>query len=77
MSKPFPNRSREGDDHKVYVGALVPLRFYTLLVEEAEQAGVSRSEVVRRALADRYGEGETAVRPPAGNQEQQAKEQDA
>ena len=77
MSKPFPNRSREGDDHKVYVGALVPLRLYTLLFEEAEQAGVSRSEVVRRVLADRYGEGKTAVPPTAGNQEQQAKEQDA
>ena len=77
MSKPFPNRFREGDDHKVYVGALVPLKLYTLLVEEAEQAGVCRSEVVRRALADRYGEGETAVRPPVGDQEQQAKEQEA
>jgi hypothetical protein len=77
MSKQFTNRSREYDDHKVYVGALVPLKLYTFLVEEAEQAGVSRSEVVRRALADRYGEGVTALRPPAGDQEQQAKEQDA
>ena len=44
------------DDHQVYVGALVPLRFYTSLVAEAQQAGISRSEVLRRALAERYGE---------------------
>ena len=46
------------DDHKVYVGALVPLSFYTRLAEEAEAAGVSRSEVLRRALAERYGDAE-------------------
>ena len=43
------------DDHQVYVGALIPLSFYTRLVEEAQDAGVSRSEVLRRALAERYG----------------------
>ncbi len=54
MSKQFANPFRDCDDHRVYVGALVPLRHYTLLVEEAEQANVSRSEVLRRMLADRY-----------------------
>ena len=43
------------DDHKVYVGALVPLTLYSRLVEEAEAAGVSRSEVLRRVLVERYG----------------------
>ena len=63
----------------VYVGAHNPLSLFRLMTEEAEGAMVSRSEVFRRALADRYGEGETAVtvRPPTGGQEQQAKEQDA
>ena len=46
------------DDHKVYVGALVPLTLYSQMVEEAEAAGVSRSEVIRRALAERYGDAE-------------------
>jgi hypothetical protein len=49
---------RGPDDHKVYIGALVPLSFYTQLVEEAEATGVSRSEVLRRALAERYGDSE-------------------
>ena len=49
---------RESEDHKVYIGALVPLSFYRRLVEEAEAAGVSRSEVLRRALAERYGDSE-------------------
>jgi hypothetical protein len=46
------------DDHKVYVGALVPLTLYSRLVEEAEATGVSRSEVLRRALAERYSDSE-------------------
>ena len=46
------------DGHKVYVGVLVPLTLYSRLAEEAEAAGVSRSEVLRRALAERYGDAE-------------------
>ena len=49
-------------EHQVYIGALVPLRFYTRLVEEAQDAGVSRSEVLRRALAERYGEPQATER---------------
>jgi hypothetical protein len=55
MSRRCRIPSRHPYDHQVYVGALVPHRFYTSLVEEAQQAGVSRSEVLRRALAERYG----------------------
>ena len=62
MSKQFTNPSRDCDDHRVYVGALVPLRLYTLLVEEAGQAGVSRSEVLRQMLADRYDHRQGASR---------------
>ena len=39
---------------RVYVGAHVPLGLYTLLVEEAERAMVTRSDVIRWALAERY-----------------------
>jgi hypothetical protein len=62
MSKQLTNPSSDCGDHRVYVGALVPLRLYTLLVEEAEQASVSRSEVLRRALADRYDYRQGAIR---------------
>ena len=54
MSKQFTKPAGDSGNHKVYVGALVPLRLYTLLLEEAEQTSVSRSEVIRWALADRY-----------------------
>ena len=47
--------SADPQERKVYVGALVPIGHFNLLVEEAQQAGVSRSEVLRRALAARYG----------------------
>ena len=39
---------------RVYVGAHVPLCLYTLLVEEAERTMVTRSDVIRWALAERY-----------------------
>ena len=39
---------------KVYVGAHVPLKLYTLLVEEAERVMATRSDVIRWALAERY-----------------------
>jgi len=64
--------SQVANDKKVYVGALIPVRHYTLLVEEAEQANVSRSEVLRWALDERYGKEGTAVRPLVGGQEQDA-----
>ncbi len=58
MSERTIDPSRSANDKRVYVGALIPLRHYTLLVEEAEQANVSRSEVLRWALdrAIRRGE---------------------
>jgi hypothetical protein len=79
MSERTIGPSQDANDKRVYVGALIPMKHYTLLVEEADQANVSRSEVLRRALVDRYGEGETpaAVQPPVGDQEQDTKEQDA
>ena len=45
-------------DLTVYVGAYVPHRLYRLLVEEAEQAGLSRSRMIGRALAERYDQQE-------------------
>jgi hypothetical protein len=46
----------------VFVGAHIPLPFYELLVEEAETVGVSRSEMLRRMLADRYSHQQGASR---------------
>ena len=79
MDEPFSSQTEDGTTPTMYVGAHIPLSLFRLMTEEAGGAMVSRSEVLRRALADRYGEGEAAVavRPPAGDQEQQAKEQDA
>jgi hypothetical protein len=58
MSKRFANQPKGSDDITVFVGAHVPLRLYHHLVAETDQAGLSRSEVIRRALADRYDEQE-------------------
>ena len=77
MSEPFSRQAEDGPTPTVYVGAHIPLELYRLMTEEAEVAMVSRSEVFRRALADRYGKRETAARPLVGDQEQEAKEQDA
>jgi hypothetical protein len=77
MSKRFSSKAEDAATPAVDVGAHIPLRLCHLMTEEAEVAMVSRSEVLRRALAERYGEGETAVRPLVGDQEQEAKEQDA
>ena len=60
MSERSIGPSQSANDKRVYVGALIPMKHYTLLVEEADQANVSRSEVLRWALAERYGE----ARPP-------------
>jgi hypothetical protein len=54
MSKQATNLTKDSGRLTVFVGAHIPLRFYHLLVEEAEGAQVSRSEVLRRMLADRY-----------------------
>jgi hypothetical protein len=56
MSHQSTNPARNADSPKVYVGAYLPFWLYHLLVEEAEQMAVSRSEVIRRALIGRYGE---------------------
>jgi hypothetical protein len=54
MSKQAFKPTDGRDDLTVYVGAYVPHRLYRLLVEEAEQAGLSRSRMIGRALAERY-----------------------
>jgi hypothetical protein len=56
MSERTIGPSQGANDKRVYVGVLIPVKHYTLLVEEADQANVSRSEVLRWALAERYGE---------------------
>jgi len=56
MSKRSFNPTGDADNPTVYVGALVPLRLHRLLTTEAEQAGVSRSRMLGRVLAERYGE---------------------
>jgi len=60
MSERTIDPSTGVNDKSVYVGALIPLRHYALLIEEADQANVSRSDVLRWALTERYGE----ARPP-------------
>jgi hypothetical protein len=59
MSEPFSSQTKDGATPTVYVGAHIPLDLYRLMTEEAEVAIVSRSEVFRRALAERY-EGQQA-----------------
>jgi hypothetical protein len=56
MSQQHSGRSKGSHKVKIYVGTYLPLPLYHRLVEEVEQAGIPRSEVLRRALADRYGE---------------------
>jgi hypothetical protein len=46
--------SQGANDKRVYVGALISIEHYALLVEEADQANVSRSEILRRAVAEHY-----------------------
>jgi hypothetical protein len=58
MNKQFANQPSVSDDITVFVGAHVPLRLYHHLVAETERTELSRSEVIRRALADRYDEQE-------------------
>ena len=76
MSEPLFSQTEDADRTSVYVGAHIPLRLYRLVTEEADLATVSRSEVLRWALAERYGQRQTAVRPLVGGEQQEAKEQD-
>jgi hypothetical protein len=54
MREPTANPGNNPDGPKVYVGAYVPLRLHHHLVAEAEGAGISRSEMLRRVLGERY-----------------------
>lgn len=54
MEQPATNPGNRLDGPKVYVGAHIPLSLYQSLVEEAQQAMVTRSDVLRWALAERY-----------------------
>jgi hypothetical protein len=56
MSQQDSGRSKGSHRVKIYVGTYLPLTLYHRLVEEVERAGIPRSEVLRRALAERYGE---------------------
>jgi hypothetical protein len=56
MSQQDSSRSKGSHKVKIYVGTYLPLTLYRRLVEEGKQAGIPRSEVLRRALAERYGE---------------------
>ncbi len=56
MNEQSTTPSKGSDGRKAYVGALIPLRLYACLIEEADQTNVSCSELLRRALSDRYGE---------------------
>ena len=55
MSKQLANQSKDPGSLTVFVGAHIPLSLYHLLVEEADRAEVSRSEMLRRVLGERYG----------------------
>ena len=62
MEQPTNHPGNGLDGPKVYVGAHIPLSLYQSLVREAQQARVTRSDVLRWALADRY-------KKPEDNQE--------
>ena len=59
MNKQNVHPAKDANEKRVYVGALIPLKHYNLLVEEAERANVSRSHVLRWALAERYDQQDT------------------
>ena len=65
MPEDFFDPAADSNGPKVYVGAHIPLKLYTLLVGEAERAMTTRSDVIRWALADRYR------KPEAGGKEQE------
>ena len=76
MSEDFFNPAEDFNGPKVYVGAHVPIKLYSLLVEEAERAMATRSDVIRWALADRYrkqgASHSAALRRPSGGKMQEA-----
>jgi len=55
MSKRSFKPTDDAGNPTVYVGALVPLRLHRLLIEEATRVGLSRSRMIGRVLAERYG----------------------
>ena len=55
MSRRLANQSKNPSGLTVFVGAHIPIGLYHLLVEEAERAEVSRSEMLRQVLRERYG----------------------
>jgi hypothetical protein len=71
MAEDLFSPSAESHSPRVYVGAHVPLMLYTLLVEEAERAMVTRSDVIRWALADRYRKQGTGGEVQEPSREQQ------
>ena len=54
MTDQFFDPSQDADGPKIYVGAHIPLKLYNFIVAEAARAMVTRSDVLRWALADRY-----------------------
>ena len=56
MSQQHSRRSKGSHRVKIYVGTHLPLTLFHRLAEEVERTGLPRSEVLRRALAERYGE---------------------
>jgi metal-responsive CopG/Arc/MetJ family transcriptional regulator len=54
MTESFFDPHTDADGPKVYVGAHIPPKLLELLDEEAAKSLVSRSDVIRAALLDRY-----------------------
>ena len=52
MSKRSTNSADDTGSPTAYIGAYVPHRLYRLLATEAEQAGLSRSRMIGRVLAE-------------------------
>ena len=55
MSRQLAKEPKSSNGPTVFVGAHIPVRLYHLLAEEAEQGEISRSEMLRRVLGERYG----------------------
>lgn len=64
-SDQFFEPSTDGNGPTIYVGVNLPHKLFQLLDQEAQQTMVSRSDVLRWALADRY-------KKPDGGQEPEA-----
>jgi hypothetical protein len=70
MSKRSFRPTNDTGSPTVYVGAYIPHRLYRLLTTEAEQAGLSRSRMIGRVLAERYG-----MEQEGGGSEQHAEQE--